>query len=391
MISPEEIKRQASKWWVSILQSEITGNVFFPKVIDRIGKVQPGSITHQFGSLQQAIEQLYRHSKNQTGTGYTVRTEERNFRRAGNHELPNSIVFETIEDYIYFTGKKKEWTIFLNNYKKIITDIPVLKEWVIPNCLWLTDGGTDWINILKVCQYFINTPRPNLYLRQLPIEIHTKFIEDNVTLIQSLLDHLIPGHIRNAGEKRFAARYFLKYDEPLIRIRFLGDKSAYKKLRDISIPLTDFALAEIEQQNILITENKMNFLTLPPIDSTIAVWSGGGFNVSYLKDVKWLYNKDIFYWGDIDEHGFQILHQLRSYFSFVKSVLMDKATFDLFSQYAVNGSKNKSTALHLLTEDENTVFQLLKLTNSLNRLEQEKIPQFYSDRILKHLISTQTD
>lgn len=97
-------------------------------------------------------------------------------------------------------------------------------------------------------------------------------------------------------------------------------------------------------KNILIAENKMNFLTLPLITSTIAIWSGGGFNIGYLKNATWLLNKNIFYWGDIDEHGFQILHQLRNYYPQAKSVMMDRHTFDLFHTYAVDGSRNKSEA-----------------------------------------------
>ena len=35
--------------------------------------------------------------------------------------------------------------------------------------------------------------------------------------------------------------------------------------------------------------------------------------VSLLKDISWLHKSDIYYWGDLDTHGFQILSQLRGY------------------------------------------------------------------------------
>jgi hypothetical protein len=387
MISPDEIRNYALKWWKPLLQSEILGEVFFPKSIDRIGKVKSGHVTGRFDALQQEIELLFRHSKNQIGIGYIVKTADRNFRRTGSHKLPDSIVFETIEDYLSITNRKKEWKVFLSNYNIIISNIPSLKTWALQNCLWLTDKNINWNDVLKVCHYFVLTPRPDLYLRQLPIEIHTKFIEENVTLIQSLLDFLISDHIRSVNQKRFAERFFLRYDEPLIRIRFLDNHQQYDyRFADISIPLSDFEKFELPSKHILITENKMNFLTLPLVPSAIAIWSGGGFNISYLKNAFWLLNKKIIYWGDIDEHGFQILHQLRSYYPHTKSVMMDRKTFDLFHVYTVDGSRNKSENLSLLTKDENELFQFLKSSDGNNRLEQEKIPQLYVNSCLKDSI-----
>lgn len=385
MISPAEIKKQALKWWRPFLQSNIQGELFFPQIIDRIGKVKSSQITERFELLQKEIEELYRYSKNQTGKGYLVQTAGRNFRRMGSHELPDSVVFETIDDYIYFIGCTKEWRLFLDHYKTIIDTIPELKDWILNNCFWLTKGEINWKDVLKVCQFFMETPRPNLYLRQLPIEIHTKFIEENNALIQSLLDFLIPDHVRSTQQKRFAERFFLRYDEPLIRLRFLDENPHPDfKFRDISIPLSDFEALELPAENILIAENKMNFLTLPLLRSTVAIWSGGGFNISYIKNATWLSDKKIWYWGDIDEHGFQILHQLRSYYPHTKSVLMNRETFENFQNYTIKGARNKVQILNLLTKEENDLFQHLKSIDK-NRLEQEKITQAYADKYLKNL------
>jgi hypothetical protein len=137
---------------------------------------------------------------------------------------------------------------------------------------------------------------------------------------------------------------------------------------------------------VFITENKMNFLTLPPFPSAIAIWSGGGFNVSYLRNARWLNDRNIYYWGDIDEHGFQILHQLRTYYNQVKSVMMDRLTFDRFQEYAVKGERNKADVLPLLNEEEAGLYKLLKSQQN-NRLEQEKISQDYVEAIFSELKS----
>ena len=391
MISPEEIKKQADKWWKPLLQSEIRGEAFFPRTIERIGKVKPEHITHRFEALQQEIELLWRHSKNQTGSGYLIKTAGQNFRRSGSHELPDAIVFETTGDYLSFTRRKKEWKNFLSNFDAMVRNIPSLKEWAFQNCVWLTSKEINWEDIIKVCQYFIRTPRPNLYVRQLPIEIHTKFIEDNATLLQSLLDFLIPDHIRSANQKRLAERYFLKYDEPLVRMRFLDRQQTDCGHSDISIPLSDFEKFNPPVKNIVIAENKMNFLALPPAADSMAVWSGGGFNIGFLKEAKWLSGKNIYYWGDIDEHGFLILHQLRTYFPNTQSLMMERETFHRFIDFAVRGGPCHAEELLWLTSEEREMFSALKHFPNKNRLEQEKIPQAYAAQYIREKILMVSD
>ena len=388
MISPEEIKQQAFKWWKPFLQSHVTNESFFPKQIDRIGKVKPGQVTHRFEALQNEIEVLYKTSKNETGIGYLIRTSGRNFRRTGLHELPDSIEFETADDYLYFIAKRKEWKLFQQNYGLLVDSFPQITEWIVNNILSLTLPDKNWTDIIKVCQYFLVTPRPHIYLRQLPIQIHTKFIEENTAMLQSLLDFLIPDHIRNFEQKRFAERYFLKHDEPLIRFRILDERfSIHHDIKDISIRLSDFERTGWDCDNILITENKMNFLTLPDLSSSIAIWSGGGFNISFLRNAAWLQTKQIYYWGDIDEHGFQILHQIRSYFPQTQGVMMDKATFDAFQEFAVDGERNKADRLTNLNTDEAKLYALLKESLKNNRLEQEKISQAYAEMVLNKCLN----
>ncbi|TFF40670.1 Wadjet anti-phage system protein JetD domain-containing protein [Mucilaginibacter psychrotolerans] len=387
MISPEEIKLQALKWWKPFLQSYIANENFFPRQIDRIGKVKPGQITRQFETLQQEIELLYRESKNEIGNGYLIKTAGRNFRRSGPHDLPDSIEFETADDYLHFIAKKKEWKLFQRNYELLSGSFPHLKGWIVNHVTLLTVADKNWLDIIQVCKYFLISPRPNLYLRQLPIQVHTKFIEDNTAVVQSLLDFLIPDHIRNKDQKRFAERYFLKHDEPLVRIRILDERLAlHKDIMDVSIRLSDFEKTVFDCDYVLIAENKMNFLTLPFLKSTIAVWSGGGFNVSYLKNSEWLAGKNIYYWGDIDEHGFQILHQLRSYYPSTKSVMMDRLTYDTFEPYAAQGERNTSERLSLLSTAEAELYAFIKLQPDKNRLEQEKITQYYIDQELRKII-----
>jgi hypothetical protein len=385
MISPQEIKAQALKWWKPFLQSHLRNEQFFPKTIDRIGKVTSSSVREKFGELQVQLDELYKNAKDKLGFGYVINKQEVSFRRTGSHSLPQSVTFETPEDYIRFIDKNKEWASFLRSSSLILQNLPQLTEWVINNPLLVIENDKKWENLLKVCTYFINNPKPDMYLRQLPIDLHTKFIEHNESVIKSLLDFLIPEHIRDINEKLLAKRFYLKYDEPTIRIRILDSRLHIRNLSDLRLPLADFDTLDFECKNVLLTENKMNFLALPALPSTIAIWSGGGFMISHLKNAAWLKDKNIFYWGDLDAHGFLILHQMRSYFSQTKSVMMDRQTFELFkNEGLVTGEIIKAENLNTLTEAEFEMFSFLRTNNQ--RLEQEKIRQEYVDSFFKGLV-----
>jgi hypothetical protein len=92
----------------------------------------------------------------------------------------------------------------------------------------------------------------------------------------------------------------------------------------------------------------------------------------------------IYYWGDIDAQGFQILSQLRSYFPQVQSLMMDFETLNSFDHECVAGTLTNVESVNHLTEDERQLFNLVKAKNI--RLEQEKISyQFAQDYIGRHI------
>ncbi|HVB03238.1 MAG TPA: Wadjet anti-phage system protein JetD domain-containing protein [Chitinophagaceae bacterium] len=386
MITPQQILQQVNKWWIPLLQSHLGGSPFFPRTIDRIGRIRSGKIMENFQVIQEEVRALYVNSKSEIGYGYQVNTSLNKFKRLGTHELPTQINFETVEDYVLFTGKKREWERFKTDSDLISRELPLLKAWMHQFPEMVISNHNKWNGLLKVCQYFLKTPKPQMYLRQLPIEVHTKFIEENETVLHSLLDFILgDSNIRDRSEKNISKRYFLLYDEPVIRTRILDDSMKLHGIADFSIRISDFYLHEPPCSNIIVAENKMNFLSIPSLPGAMAIWSGGGFNISYLKDAHWLKNKKIFYWGDLDIQGFQILHQMRTYFPQTQSVMMDKMTLFRFKADCVPGVKNFILSLDSLTEEEINLYLDLKENNL--RLEQERIPQDYAEKALRKIIS----
>ena len=252
----------------------------------------------------------------------------------------------------------------------------------------MLENAKIWNSLIKVCNYFLKTPKPNLYIRELPIEIHTKFIENNKSIITSLLNFLINETI-NASEKNFETRFNLKLPESLIRFKLLDNNLSteyFYGINDISIPVSQFEKLKLPISTVIIVENKTTlntFLTLPPLNTTIAIF-GGGRAVSLLKNVSWLSKVQILYWGDIDAHGLAILNQFKGYFPKTNSILMDKVTLDNFKAFQVVGEAMKDTLLEHLNADELAFFNYLRINNI--RLEQEKIT---NDTVLNFLITLQ--
>ncbi len=94
-------------------------------------------------------------------------------------------------------------------------------------------------------------------------------------------------------------------------------------------------------KRIYIVENEIVYLTFPLADDIMCIF-GGGFAVSNLASAAWMGEKDLYYFGDEDEHGFEILALFRFSFLSVKSFLMDTKTYLDHISYAVRGRKAAS-------------------------------------------------
>ncbi len=389
-MKPEEIRKQAERWYKDFLIAFIKGENFFPKDI-RFGKIEPTQTLENFSKIHKDIQNLRNKSKEQLGYGYLIDFIKRKDQKIGEQQFPDRIYFENEIDYLKFINKEKEYQEFILAINQITNTIPNLNEWIMQNPLKVIENLGKWNDLIKICGFFISNPRPNRYIRELPLELHTKFVEENKAVLRSLLDFLIEEY-SNKDESQFERRFNLKFDEPLIRLRILDEEIAEKYfsgLTDLSIPQTEFNTLNIRCKRVFILENKtnfsniLNFLTLPNMKNSIAIF-GRGFGLGLLKDALWLNDNQIIYWGDIDAHGFQILSQLRLYFPHTQSLLMDFETFNEFKDFTVTGTETNIDQLTNLTVEENQLFKHLLNLNKKNRLEQEKINHSFVVRKIEY-------
>lgn len=373
MINPSEIKLKAEKKYTSFLKSILRKESFFP--LEITGNKRASKDLSEF---RKEIALLRQFSKQKKGFGYSLKFEERKTKNWATQSFVSKIEFENQEDYLKFLRKQNEFEVFKTDYQEILTQFPELQIWIEKAPQKVIKNARNWEGLLKVCTYFQENPKPQCYIRELAIKVHTKFVENNKSIIQELLDILISGFV-NLSETNFEKRFNLKYSQPLIRFKILDNSISNKYfsgINDISIPINQFESLDFRIKKVIIVENKTNLyttLTLTSQQNTIAIF-GKGFSVANLKKVEWLKNIEIIYWGDIDAQGFEILSQMRGYFAQTKSILMDKTTFDNFFEND-NGTLSKVSVKLNLNQDENELYRKLKKENW--RLEQEKIPLEY--------------
>jgi hypothetical protein len=373
MITPAEIIQKAGRLYLPFLRSWVQGENFFPH------SLPVGSLPlSRYAQLRESVQLLMAQSKEQRGYGYTIEFEQYRTRKYEPQNLPKRIIIETEHDFLRLIAKEQEFVDFQQDVSLLHARQPGLHEWIVAHPQRVIDYHGRWPDLLEVCAYFVKHPRPHCYIRELPIRVHTKFVEQHAGILRELLEILLPPEAIQSDAKTFTQRFGLRNDEPLVRVRFLDDQ-LFKRyglpLTDLSLPHSQFAQLPFQTERCIITENKKVFLTLPTFHRTFAIF-GEGFTVHSLCAIPWLAQCPIFYWGDLDAHGFQILSLLRETFPHVISLMMDEATLQAFSDFWVEGTPCAVQQLSHLTSEEHALFQHLARENI--RLEQERIDHAYA-------------
>jgi hypothetical protein len=382
MISLYQLKEKASRKYWTVIKAALKGESIFPFIIPADKKL-PG----KFEEFQQAVGELVEFSKDKKGWGYTLTLKKRVTRKYSTQSIPVLFSFDTQVDYLRFVGKQEEAESILRVAENLGKKFPALRQWIEKNPKKIHEHIKVWDSIINVLLYFRSNPKPRMYTRELPINIHTKFIEKNKGILRELLEHVIPEFINKEGET-FEKQFHLKSPPALIRMRQLDstiDTDIFSFSDDLAVPFEVFNRLAPRSRFVVISENLMTFLTLPLMKQAIGIY-GSGFQVEMLKDAPWLKSKTIIYWGDIDAHGFIILSRVRRSFPSATSILMDEETFNCFEDWvargpdsAINGDIEK-----YLTPQELTFYRFLQKNNY--RLEQEHISQHYVSARFENLM-----
>ncbi len=367
--------------------SVVKREIFFPFHI----KGNKGNANLPMQELFPALRNLIDNSKEKTGSGYTLTYKEVNTRHSGIITLPDDIFFENPQDYLQFIAKEADFLAFRKAVDLTKRQAPTLLLWLESNVLKVQKHADIWVDILKIvnCHCEERSNLHNYYWRQLPIEVDLALMEIYQPLIAELLNVVLPPH-REIGtgqyiqvsETQFEKRFGLRYDEPLLRIRFLDINE------DIARPIS--AWKELDCENVFLITDKNVFLSFPQkLNSVVVFWE---YPSDILKEIDIFNDKNLFFIGDITPKGFENLSEIRSMSlrggttkqpAQIHSFLMDKTTFDTFPQHHENIKISNSNAfLTYLDDEEQAMYQFLISQNEKNGLLQRNVSHAF---LLKQL------
>jgi hypothetical protein len=370
--TPTELRAQVKKLWDrgEILASLVSGEVLFPKRLQLKGPTSAELSSH-FDATRTWISEL------KTMRHCQLSMREINHRTLGANSLPDQVWVDTLENALVLIGKTAEAARF----KQLLTATQdqKLHPWLAKRPLRALELADEWPKLLAIVAWLQSHPRPGIYLRQVDLpDVHSKLIESHRGVLTELLDLALPPDAINTaatGVSQFAQRYGF-CDKPQ-RVRFRILDSAYAVLAnhaDITLDAASFSLLACKVRRVFITENEINFLAFPSQPHSMVIF-GSGYGFDMLAQAQWLHTCQIYYWGDIDTHGFAILDQLRSHFPHVQSLLMDRPTLMHCKQlWGIEETPSPAELTHL-NHEEMALYNDLKTNQIKNklRLEQERI------------------
>jgi hypothetical protein len=371
-----ELKAQLARLWErgDLLRAAASDQSCFPLRLTLRGPAS-ADITNRFEAVRAWSTEL-------SGlAGVRLEWQEIRHRVQGTQRLPTGAWIDTIDDVLSLLGKRRDWERFAALLEETRRAQPALLPWLERRPLQALDLGADWKRLLAVVGWLQAHPRPGIYLRQVDLPgVHTKFIEAHRSVLADLLDLALPAEAIDAtrtGVAQFAGRYGFLEKPVRIRFRVLDPRLQAVSgpvLPDVMLDADSFSRLRLAVRRVFITENETNFLAFPPVRESIVLF-GAGYGWEALARSAWLHDCTVYYWGDIDTHGFAILDQLRGRFAHVVSFLMDRQTLDAHAAVWGEEASPVLADLSRLTAEEQALYDDLRdnRIRTALRLEQEQI------------------
>lgn len=376
----EKYFQQLEKKYPDYLKSIIVSETIFPFEL-RGGKDKPLS----FSLFKEVIQSFLAHEKTNSKCGWTIEWKEWKDKNFGDQARPSVVKVETEADFLHLLQKEKEVTQFKQLLQQLIDWDPAIRTWLVENHKKILNEEKSWKGIRDVVDYLLHHDVSNYYIRSLPVPVHTKFIEQHEKVILSILKHLSPERF-NIDAKNLQEALQLKAKQYLFTIKWLDPLLA--KTYNIDIEVMGITLAGLLQldnhvKEVWVVENETNLYLVPARKNALVIF-GSGYTLNLLKNIPLFERVQLFYWGDLDVDGFNILHDCKKMYQHTVSVMMDIETVEYHqTEKVINVPIKENRILPLLNAKELAAFEHLAADKS--RIEQEKLNQQYIHQYIQQL------
>lgn len=292
----------------------------------------------------------------------------------GKQLMPVRIFINTPEDAMALLGLTKKKKEFLAGLSAIESQMPSLRDWYLT--YFVRISAEDFFPVvLSIARFMLEQEQREGYLREMAIPgVDTKFLENHNFLVRTLWNALFPENTAESSDELWEKLFVQKVPTPSICVRSLDEHLRFSGVRKLFLSQDDIADFQPPHRRIFITENKVNGYTFPDAEDSLILFGMGYGVLEMAESAPWLADKEIYYWGDLDHDGFNILSNLRKVLPEMKihSFLMDKETLLAYVDPKVKDTGNTTTIPDYLTVSEKMAWKLIH--DNGWRLEQERIP-----------------
>jgi hypothetical protein len=385
MISYQEIIQKIKNKENQYLTSIIEGKDFFPFSIP-CDKKESGD----YLSDAALYKELGKKSKNMIGKGYRIITNRDENPNIKTSTKIKQIIIDSEDDFLYLIGKEHEGSEFKNTIQKFRShfDSETVDRYLLKNKKSLFKSDSSFVdNFIELSVFLVSNPSSMMYPREIPVRCDTKFLEKNLTAFKTFISYF--RDIDKSADKW--QQLGLVNPEYTVSLRS-GDSFIVKTSQSnfrcpiLSVEPSILGALEGHFDKVFILENKTTFYTFPLKEKEIAIYCGG-FGILILKNIPFLKSSPVYYFGDIDEHGFAILSKFRELYNDVKSICMDMDTIKEYESNLIEGESYPGE-IEMLVEDEIEALNYIrdhKINGCSSRIEQEKISQSFIEERLQRL------
>jgi hypothetical protein len=232
-------------------------------------------------------------------------------------------------------------------------------------------SDVDFDLLLRAADWFAVNDATGLTPRQVPIEgLHAKWLNTRQALVTELAGvetlRLAPAH---------PARIHFTYLDT-------EHRAGGGRVHD-SATVGDRIALPYRPEVVIISENKDTAIHFPELAGGVSVEGvgrGGGTAAAF----DWItHAPNVFYWGDMDADGLEILDGFRAAGVPATSILMDQGTYEAWEQFGTSldrhgkplGSRDARPVPYLTEAERSLYHQLISPAWTRHRrIEQERIP-----------------
>lgn len=315
--SDDIVTKVRRRWTDGTLLTTLACGEPFPTQDLAVTGPKASEIGDDLGAVQRWIGDLERAAGG--GSRFEIVWGEIGGRSFGRNRVPTRVRIETYDQAWGLLGVQSEVAAFVE-ILDLVRDLDPVHSWVVAKPLKAIAATDDWPALLAAYRWLDAARGSERPLRTIDVAgVDTKFVERHRSVLGDLLgvSASAAGFVRDLG---------LAAKPELLRLRFGPGFAGFPAgLTEATVRVDEVAELTVVVRAAVVVENETTFLSLTPPRGGVVIW-GKGFDTDRVGRMRWLVDVPVWYWGDLDSHGFAILDRLRAWLPRTASFLMDRET-----------------------------------------------------------------